>query len=185
MSSLLTGCVYTPPKNQHHSPACMWSFSKLSTPLLPDGMWVRELSHAQPCSKTVLFISSVTLLCNVAVCMCTVGGGGGGGGPAGGQDISADFAPPTSVLSLCLCLLRHLGGTQVTERNLAEKARRGSKYQLTQQPLTLRLRSQIRPSYQFKWKLFHIGHYLSCSWNFKRLHLGDIPSDKLWGLNIL
>lgn len=52
-------------------------------PLLPDRMWVRELSHAQPpCSKTVLFISSVTLLCNAVVCMCTVrwGAGTGGGG---------------------------------------------------------------------------------------------------------
>lgn len=43
--------------------------------LLLDRMWVRELSHAQACSETVLFISSVTLLCNAAVCMCTVGGG--------------------------------------------------------------------------------------------------------------
>lgn len=47
------------------------------TPLLLDRMWVRELSHAQPCSKTVLFITTVTLLCNAAVCMCTVGGGEG------------------------------------------------------------------------------------------------------------
>lgn len=45
------------------------------TPLLLDRMWVRELSHAQPCSKTVLFIFSFTLLCNAAVCMCTVGEG--------------------------------------------------------------------------------------------------------------
>lgn len=40
-------------------------------------MWVRQLSHALPCSKTALFISSVTLLCNAAVCVCvcTVGQG--------------------------------------------------------------------------------------------------------------
>lgn len=81
----------------------MWSPS--NTLLLQDRMWVRGVSHGQPCSKTVLFISSVTLLCNAAVCMCTVGGGG----LAGGR-ISAEFAA-LSALSLCLCLLRHLGGT--------------------------------------------------------------------------
>lgn len=59
-----------------------------SETLLLDRMWVRELSHAEPCSKTVLFISAVTLLCNATVCMCTV---------VGGRRISADFASP------CMC----------------------------------------------------------------------------------
>lgn len=63
------------------TPACGHSALHRNTPLLPDRMWVRKLSHAQPCSKTVLFISSVTLLCNAAVCMCTVGGGRADRGP--------------------------------------------------------------------------------------------------------
>lgn len=56
-----------------------WSTQHSYTALLPDRMWVRELSRAQPCSKTAPFISPVTRLCNAAVWMCIVGGGVGGG----------------------------------------------------------------------------------------------------------
>lgn len=52
-----------------------WSTQHSYTALLPDRMWVRELSCAQPCSKTAPFISPVTRLCNTAVWMCIVGGG--------------------------------------------------------------------------------------------------------------
>lgn len=69
-------------------------------PLLLDRMWVRELSHAQPCSKTVLFISSVTLLCNASVCMCTVGGRGG---PAGGQNFCWLCGPRMCFPCVCVC----------------------------------------------------------------------------------
>lgn len=44
-------------------------------------------------SKTVLFISSVTLLCNAAVCMCTVGGGG--------QDFLLTSRASVCAFSLC------------------------------------------------------------------------------------
>ena len=86
--------------NRHNSQVSMWSLSRLGTarlPLLPDRMWVRELSHAQPCSKTVLFISSVTLLCNAAVCMCTVGGGRADRG--GGAGFLLTLRAPVCVLS--------------------------------------------------------------------------------------
>lgn len=50
--------------------------------MLPEWMWVRKLSQALPCSKSALFISSVTLLRNDT--MCTVGGRGlGVGGEMG------------------------------------------------------------------------------------------------------
>ena len=118
-----------------------------NTPLLPDRMWVRKLSHAQPCSKTVLFISSVTLLCNAAVCMCTVGGGG----PTGGQDFCWLCGP-----LLCAFLVfvsaeasrRHRNASpadKVTGRNSASRGRRCYKHQLMHLPFTLCLQQQQQP----------------------------------------
>lgn len=50
--------------------------------LQPDRMWVRGVERAEPCSKAVLFISPVTLLCNSPArgerSVCTVDGEGGG-----------------------------------------------------------------------------------------------------------
>lgn len=60
--------------------ALIYSAQDCSAPLLLDRMWVTKLSQPQPCSKTVLFISSVTLLRNDTVCMFTGGGGEPGGG---------------------------------------------------------------------------------------------------------
>lgn len=55
--------------------ACGHSDETCTHSLLLERMWVRELRQAQPCSKTVLFISLSTWLCNSAVWMRTVGGG--------------------------------------------------------------------------------------------------------------
>lgn len=83
--------------------ACGQCARQRNNPLMPDKMWVRELSHAQPCSKTVLFL--LLSLCYVMpLCVQSVRGVGADGGGC----ISADSASPLSVFSFRFCLPRRL-----------------------------------------------------------------------------